>query len=309
MSINIRTDFMQHAELFGNPVLFTNWLIQRDTIPKDWYCYDLRGTRQSPNVKIALVDKTARYHAGTVLSPTPLKRKETASRRVNSAFHLLGEEMTLEQFCEEHSLEYPQDDRKFAIKAASFDEAALFYAMTPEEDQRLGCIGHVRMDFGHRGQEFWHTWWPRGPEELNSPEFKAELQEVVDELRTSVLKDLAGMTKYCWGHGGEVGGWPANYGYIVETENYRYCLRCNPVPGDYQAYDMNSGQVCDELEIALHRGDGSETALSYHLNAAEKEVLLRKMEDYCQEQTGMGLAEYSAQIMAEAPEPPTGPTM
>lgn len=61
MSINIRTDFMQHAELFGNPVLFTNWLIQRDTIPKDWYCYDLRGTRQSPNVKIALVDKTARY--------------------------------------------------------------------------------------------------------------------------------------------------------------------------------------------------------------------------------------------------------
>ena len=40
MSINIRTDFMQHAELFGNPVLFTNWLIQRDTIPKDWYCYD-----------------------------------------------------------------------------------------------------------------------------------------------------------------------------------------------------------------------------------------------------------------------------
>ena len=236
MSINIRTDSMQHAELFGNPVLFTNWLIQRDTIPKDWYCYDLRGTRQSPNVKIALVDKTARYHAGTVLSPTPLKRKETASRRVNSAFHLLGEEMTLEQFCEEHSLEYPQDDRKFTIKAASFDEAALFYAMTPEEDQRLGCIGHVRMDFGHRGQEFWHTWWPRGPEELNSPEFKAELQEVVDELRTSVLKDLAGMTKYCWGHGGEVGGWPANYGYIVETENYRYCLRCNPVPGDYQAY-------------------------------------------------------------------------
>ena len=123
--------------------------------------------------------------------------------------------MTLEQFCEEHSLEYPQDDRKFTIKAASFDEAALFYAMTPEEDQRLGCIGHVRMDFGHRGQEFWHTWWPRGPEELNSPEFKAELQEVVDELRTSILKDLAGMTKYCWGHGGEVGGWPANYGYIL----------------------------------------------------------------------------------------------
>ena len=100
-------------------------------------------------------------------------------------------------------------------QAAEAGAVKALKAMTPEEDQRLGCIGHVRMDFGHRGQEFWHTWWPRGPEELNSPEFKAELQEVVDELRTSVLKDLAGMTKYCWGHGGEVGGWPANYGYIV----------------------------------------------------------------------------------------------
>ena len=59
--------------------------------------------------------------------------------------------------------------------------------MTPEEDQRLGCIGHVRMDFGHRDKSS-GTLVPRGPEELNSPEFKAELQEVVDELRTSVLK-------------------------------------------------------------------------------------------------------------------------
>lgn len=77
----------------------------------------------------------------------------------------------------------------------------------------------------------------------------------------------------------------------------------------YANYDMASGQVCDELEIALHRGDGSEESLSYHLNAAEKEVLLRKMEDYCQQQTGVGLADYSAQVMAEDLKPPTGPAM
>ena len=88
---------------------------------------------------------------------------------------------------------------------------------------------------------------------------------------------------------------------------------CTTENGDwlnvYANYDMRAAEVCDELEIILHREDGSESALSYHLNAAEKEILLRKMEDYCQEQTGMGLAEYSAQIMAEAPEPPTGPAM
>lgn len=45
------------------------------------------------------------------------------------------------------------------------------------------------------------------------------------------------MEGYCRAHGGEIsGGWQQNYGYIVETEHYRYCLRCNPQPGDYQAY-------------------------------------------------------------------------
>ena len=125
---------------------------------------------------------------------------------------------------------------RFHIRPARPDETGLFYTPHPEEDKRRGTIGHIRMDFGRSGNEFWHTWWPRGPEELNSPEFKAELQQVVDELRTSVLKDLSSMSKYCWSHGGEVGNWPTNYGYIVETENYRYCLRCNPSPGDYNGY-------------------------------------------------------------------------
>lgn len=77
---------------------------------------------------------------------------------------------------------------KFHIRPARPEEAGLFYTPHPEEDKRLGTVGHVRMDFGRSGNEFWHTWWPRGPEELNSPVFKAELQEVVDTLRESVLK-------------------------------------------------------------------------------------------------------------------------
>ena len=79
------------------------------------------------------------------------------------------------------------------------------------------------MDFGRSGNEFWHTWWPRGPEELNSPAFKAELQEVVDTLRESVLKSRFAMERFCYEHGGKIsGGWTQNYGYIVETEHYRY---------------------------------------------------------------------------------------
>lgn len=73
---------------------------------------------------------------------------------------------------------------------------------------------------------------------LNSPEFQEELTRLVNELRENgPLKDFNSMSSYCSSHGGVIkGGWVQNYGYIAETEHYRYCLRCNPVKGDYQCY-------------------------------------------------------------------------
>ena len=140
------------------------------------------------------------------------------------------------------------DSPAFRVRPAQPEEAGAFFAQTPEQNAQMGAIGCVRMDFGKRGTAFWHTWHPRGREELNSPEFKAELQQVVDTLRETVLKDLSSMRHFCYENGGKIpGGWSQNYGYVVETENYEYCLRCNPVPGDYQAhllcYDLNEQKI------------------------------------------------------------------
>ena len=111
----------------------------------------------------------------------------------------------------------------FRVRPAQPEEAGAFFAQTPEQDAQMGAIGHVRMDFGKRGTEFWHTWHPRGREELNSPEFKAELQQVVDKLRETVLKDFSSMRRFCYENGGKrPGGWSQNYGYVVETEHYEY---------------------------------------------------------------------------------------
>lgn len=236
MSVDVWSDSMQHAELFGKPILFTNWLIQRNTIPQGWHCYDLRGTRKTPNARITLVDQEVDYHAGTVLSPSPLKRKGAASRRVNGTFYLLGEELTLEQFCEEHDLPCPQDNREFVLRPASPDEAGLFYS-EDKLDEALGTVGHLRMDFGHGGKEFWHTWWPHNEDRFNTPEFKEVLQRFVDHLRQAgLLKNLGAMDAYCWQHGGAITEDRRSYGYIAETENYRFCLRCTPFPGEYQGY-------------------------------------------------------------------------
>jgi len=229
---------MQEAELLGKPVLYTGLTIPREEVPEGWYCYDLCETDRRPGEPVKLMDKAPWDHAGTVLSPTPLKRETTLARTVKDRFLLTGRSLTLAEFCQERSLPQAQDPRKYILRPASPEEAGLFYALPPERDEELGAIGHVRMDFGRSGTEFWHTWWPRGPQELNSQAFKEELGEVVDELRKSVLKDLGGMMSYCYAHGGEIEGGTCcqNHGFVIETDRYLYRLRCNPVRGDYAAY-------------------------------------------------------------------------
>ena len=129
--------------------------------------------------------------------------------------------------------EYP-----FALRPASREEAGLFYSQLDEaEDTVLGTVGHVRIDFGSSGKGFYHTWWPHNDDRFNTDEFKGELQEVVDAPRAvGPLKDLASMRSYCYRNGGGITEDGRCFGYIVETEHYRYCLRCTPSPGDYQGY-------------------------------------------------------------------------
>lgn len=124
------------------------------------------------------------------------------------------------------------------IRPASIEEAGLFYSqMDKAEDAVLGTVGHIRMDFGASGKEFYHTWWPHNGDQFNTGEFKDELQKFVDMLRADgPLTNLASMRNYCYQHGGKITEDGRCFGYIAETEHYRYCLRCTPSPGEYQGY-------------------------------------------------------------------------
>ena len=124
------------------------------------------------------------------------------------------------------------------IRPASHEEAGLFYSeLDQKQDEALGTVGHIRMDFGSGGREFWHTWWPHNEDRFNTLEFKEELQAIVDTLRANgPLKDLASMSNYCHKNGGTITEDSRSFGYVAETDHYRYCLRCTPTPGDYQGY-------------------------------------------------------------------------
>ena len=82
MAVNIFTDQMQHAELFGKPVLTTNWLIPRETVPDGWWCYDMQGADDDPGAHAVLVDYATFGHSGSVLSPEPLKQPTAIFRQI-----------------------------------------------------------------------------------------------------------------------------------------------------------------------------------------------------------------------------------
>ncbi len=251
MQINIYKDQMQKAYLFGSSVLYSGQPIPREDVPKGWFCYDLRGTDHTPDRPYSLVDQAEKNHAGSVLSLLPLKSERAQSRLVKDKFQLTEEFVSLNQFCADEKIIAPEVPFRHMLRPASPEDAGLFYAQTPERDEELGTIGHVRIDFGSDRKSFHHSWWPRGPAERNTQEFRDELDKVVNDLRQGVLKSLGAMNGYCYNHGGSIQGGICcqNYGYVLETERYTYRLRCNPTPGDYQAY--LSCFVRQEQELGL----------------------------------------------------------
>ena len=239
LQINIYRDQLLDARLFGTPVLYSTQPILREDVPQGWYCYDLRGTIRRPDEPHALVDKAEGNHVGSILSCQPLKSGRSQFRLVKNQFQLTGQQRSLSDFCAAEHIRCPQTPIRHQLRPASPEEAGLFYAQTPERDEELGAIGHVRIYFGHNGGEgFRHTWRPRGPGELNTQEFREELDVVLNDLRKGVLRNLSSMRRYCSGSGGAIEGGTCcqNYGFTLETERYLYRLRCNPTEGDYQAY-------------------------------------------------------------------------
>ena len=121
--------------------------------------------------------------------------------------------------------------------------------MTEEEDKytfrqsnqisgQTGLIGYLRADFGRDGNEFYSSWedWNNN---LKTPDFKQELDEVINCLREEgdILSGRAAMSRYC-------NDTPQSkmtkesyfYGVRVDTDKYAYLLRMNLNKGDYNLY-------------------------------------------------------------------------
>ena len=138
----------------------------------------------------------------------------------------------------------------FDLRPASMEEAGLFYS-NDEQDEALGTVGHLRLDFGHGFLELRSTGYPHNDEQFDTLEFKMLLREFLAAMQENgPLASLSSMEAYCQKHGGAITEDGQTYGYIWETEQYRFCLRCTPSPFEYQGYlycyDLCAAANCAE---------------------------------------------------------------
>ena len=113
------------------------------------------------------------------------------------------------------------------------------YRQSHQLDAQTGCIGYLRGDFGSTGKEFYSSWFDNMAY-LKTPEFKAELDKVVNVLREdpqygNILADRNSLSNACRQSTTPKFGRDES-GFRVNTQDYAYLLRLNPSPGDYNFY-------------------------------------------------------------------------
>lgn len=171
----------------------------------------------------------------------------------------------------------------FDLRPASIEEAGLFYS-NDEQDEALGTVGHLRLDFGHGFLPLRSTCYPHNDDQFDTLEFKMLLREFLEVLQENgPLASLSSMEAYCQKHGGAITEDGQTYGYIWETERYRFCLRCTPSPFEYQGYlycyDLWQQQIqknCPVGQVTYASGEQQMfTVVQHYLQTIREELPYR----------------------------------
>ena len=117
------------------------------------------------------------------------------------------------------------------------------YRQSHQLDAQTGCIGYLRGDFGTTGKEFYSSWFDNMAY-LKTPEFQAELDQVINALRedsqySGILADRSSLSNACRQSTTPKFGRDES-GFRVNTKDHAYLLRLNSSPGDYNFYVIPS---------------------------------------------------------------------
>lgn len=121
----------------------------------------------------------------------------------------------------------------------SQSEKKYAYSQSAQIEGQSGLIGYLRADMGSDGKSFFSTWNDsRGS--LKTDEFKAEFDELINELRSngSILSSRSDLSKYCGTHPETSfnSRFRNEYGIRIDTDKHSYLLRLCPDRGEYNLY-------------------------------------------------------------------------
>lgn len=238
---NAMTAAYEEVLVFGQPALFTSLRIDRDTLPEGIFLYELRYGDEDWSDPCQLARSILVNHYGTILTREPIQRPVEGWLPINQGDFKFSDGgcRTVAAFLEKHPVSDKEVIDFFSVNDPSMHD--LYFSQNEEKDKSTGCIGHLRGDFGS-GKQFFTTWWPHQNDTLNTPEFKRDIDRVVNWLREqpdSPLRDFDTMKRCCARYlpSCEIkGGAAPSCGFMVKTKEYVYMLRCTPVKGDYQFY-------------------------------------------------------------------------
>lgn len=131
------------------------------------------------------------------------------------------------------------DNMRISIRAMTPDEIGFGYTQ-PELFEQSGCIGHLRVDMGNTGTQFFSSWDNHQPK-LKTQAFKDEFDAVINALRSDpeyggILTSRPTLASYCLRHPEAALENGREYCFRVDTDRYSYMLRLNSNRGDYAAY-------------------------------------------------------------------------
>lgn len=131
-------------------------------------------------------------------------------------------------------------DTEMTLRPMVTEEQMYSYSQSQQLISQCGCIGHLRVDFGSSGEQFFST-WDDHRKDLKSEDFKHELDDVINALREDtqyggILKNRDSLSLVCKQTPESSFGNDREYGFRADTSHYSYLLRLNPNKGEYNIY-------------------------------------------------------------------------
>ena len=131
------------------------------------------------------------------------------------------------------------ENMRIMIRAMTPDERGFSYTQ-PELFEASGCIGHLRVDMGNTGTQFFSS-WDDHQANLKTQGFKDEFDSFINALRSNpeyggILASRAAVANYSARHPEAAFENGREYGIRADTDSYSYMLRLNPNRGEYTAY-------------------------------------------------------------------------